>query len=75
MSVLRVVGQQSTGQGLALVAAVAVERVERYRRKDDTSREQITRSATLARMRPPLRELDNGGKDRYATRSLLLDIR
>jgi hypothetical protein len=54
---------------------VLVERVEKYGRKDKMSREHATGNATAARMHPLVRELDNGGMDRYATRSFLLDIR
>ena len=74
MLVLLVEGPQSTGLGPAPAAAVA-ERAESYGRKDNISREHATGSAAAARTRHLVRGLDNGGKDRYATRSFLLDIR
>ena len=74
MSVLRVEGPQSTGPGPALAAVVA-ERAESYGRKDNISREHATGSEAAARTRHLVPGLDNGGKDRYATRSFLLDIR
>lgn len=74
MSVLRVEGPQLIGPGPALVEVVA-ERAESHGRKDNISRELATGSATAARAHRMVREVDNGGKDRYATRSFLLDIR
>jgi len=74
--VLRVVGRQSTGQGLALAVVVAVaESYKRIEQEYDMARYRATQCARTARKQSGSEGSGTKGRDRYATRSLLLDIR